>query len=109
MLNKAIWAVPQGRHVVPQGVQDKIWLNKKGNKRQGFCRIMTICMSQHVPLYSQSENIHGVADHLVQPNPLCQMDIPLSNRLPTSTSLITATSDELVAHTISVATTQAIY
>src|ERR1700677_4766747 len=37
------------------------------------------------------------------------MDIPLSSRLPTSTSLVTATSDELVVHATSVATTQAIF
>ena len=39
--------------------------------------IWAICMSQHVPLYSQSENIHGTADHLVQLNLLHQMDISL--------------------------------
>src|ERR1700677_1930875 len=48
MLNKAIWAVPRGRHVVPRGVQDKIWLTKKGNKRQGFCRIMTVCILYYI-------------------------------------------------------------
>src|ERR1700677_4295926 len=51
MLNKAIWAVPRGRHVVPRGVQDKIWLTKKGNKRQGFCRIMTEMKTQSPELW----------------------------------------------------------
>ena len=36
MLNKAIWAVPWGRHVVPRGVQDKIGLTKKKIRDSGF-------------------------------------------------------------------------
>ena len=36
MLNKAIWAVPRGRHVVPRGVQDKIRLTKMEIRDRGF-------------------------------------------------------------------------
>src|ERR1700677_2911907 len=56
MLNKTIWAVPRGRHVVPRGVQDKIWLTKKGNKRQGFCCIMTLA---HIDYHSSHFRLHS--------------------------------------------------
>ena len=34
--NKAIWAVPRGRHVVLRGVQDKIGLTNKEIRDSGF-------------------------------------------------------------------------
>src|ERR1700677_4108157 len=62
-LNKAIWVVPRGRRVVPRGVQDKIRLTKKGNKRQGFCRIMTVAVwDEGDSELSQPEEIHSVCE-----------------------------------------------
>ena len=55
MLNKAIWVVPRGRHMVPRGVQDKIRLTKMEIRDRVFCRIMTPSYLE-CPFYKSLKN-----------------------------------------------------